>query len=325
MWEASINGFKVHLRMERSLSAHTIEAYERDVKILTRYLLQAGKPVGPASVSLAELEGCVRWVAELGMTASSQARMISGIRTFFRYLLLEDMIPHDPSQLLEAPKTPRKLPDFLSVEEIDAMIARVPEHVGYKKDPKTGEYKLDPETGQKIPNDAHLVQRNIALLETMYACGLRVSEAVGLRLSQLYFQEGFIRVTGKGDKERLIPIGDSTVEHINIYRKDFRSRIDIARGHEDILFLNRRGRGLTRVMVFLIIKELAVLANIKKNISPHTFRHSFATHLVEAGADLVSVQEMLGHESITTTEIYTHLNREYLRDMLVQFHPAFNR
>ncbi|WP_298715747.1 site-specific tyrosine recombinase [Chitinophaga sp.] len=305
MWEASVNGFRVHLRMERSLSQHTIEAYERDVRVLTRYLVQAGKPVGPESVTLEELEACVRWVAGLGMTASSQARMISGIRTFFRYLQREDLISHDPAQLLEAPKTPRKLPDFLSVEEIDAIIEQVPNY-GTEKDPA-------------------IIQRNTALLETMYCCGLRVSEAVGLRLSQLHFHDGYIRVLGKGDKERLVPIGRSAIGHINTYREEFRQFAPIARGHEDILFLNRRGKGLTRVMVFLIIKELARLANIKKNISPHTFRHSFATHLVEGGADLVAVQEMLGHESITTTEIYTHLNREYLRDMLVQFHPGFHR
>lgn len=315
MWKASVNGFKVHLRMERSLSAHTIEAYERDVRILTRYLAQAGKAVGPESVGLEDLEACVRWAAELGMTASSQARMISGLRTFFRYLMLEDLIPHDPSQLLETPKTPRKLPDFLSVDEIDRIIGKVPEYVGFR---------VDPHTGETVPKDPHLVQRNIALLETMYACGLRVSEAVGLRLSQLHFQEGYIQVTGKGDKERLIPIGGSTIGHIQAYRT-VRSQVPIARGHEDILFLNRRGKGLTRVMVFLIIKELARLAGINKNISPHTFRHSFATHLVEGGADLVAVQEMLGHESITTTEIYTHLNREYLRDMLVQYHPGYHR
>lgn len=306
MWDASINGFRAHLRVERSLSQNTIEAYERDVRILTRYLVQADKPLSPDAVTLTELKDCVRWVAELGMTASSQARMISGIRTFFRYLQLEDLIPHDPSQLLEAPKSARKLPDFLSVEEIDLIISLVP--------------TLDPKG-----TNPDLVQRNVAILETMYCCGLRVSEAVGLQLSQLHFTEGYIRVLGKGDKERLVPIGKTAMEHINIYIQQYRQFYKIKKGHEDILFLNRRGQGLTRVMIFLIIKQLAMMANIKKNISPHTFRHSFATHLVEGGADLVAVQEMLGHESITTTEIYTHLNREYLRDMLVQFHPGFHR
>lgn len=296
--------------MERSLSQHTIEAYERDVRSLTRYLIQAGKPVGPDAVTREELEAFVRWVAELGMTATSQARMISGIRAFFRYLQLEDMIPYDPSQLLETPKTARKLPDFLSVGEINDIIAQIPFSVG--------------KTKSGADKDPHTIPRNIALLETMYCCGLRVSEAVGLRISQLYFHDGYIKVLGKGDQERLIPIGASAMEYINIYRKEHREH-KVARGHEDILFLNRRGQGLTRVMVFLMIKRLAAMANIKKNISPHTFRHSFATHLVEGGADLVAVQEMLGHKSITTTEIYTHLDREYLRDMLIQFHPGFLR
>ncbi len=259
MWKASINGFRVHLRMERSLSQHTIEAYERDVKGLTRYLALVGKPVGPEAVALEDLEGCIRWVAELGMTATSQARMISGFRTFFRYLLLEDMITHDPSQLLETPKIPRKLPDFLSVEEIDALIAKVPDYIGYTAD----------KHGNVVCKDPHLVERNITLLETMYCCGLRVSEAINLQISQLHFEEGYVRITGKGNKERLIPVGGSTINLIKKYRDEFRSKLPIARGHEDILFLNRRGKGLTRVMVFIIIKELAELAGIKKNISPY--------------------------------------------------------
>ncbi|MGN6511904.1 MAG: site-specific tyrosine recombinase [Chitinophaga sp.] len=298
MWEAAINGFKIHLRLERSLSANTIEAYERDVQVLTRYLVMENKPLAPEEVTLEELQGCVRWVASLGMTATSQSRIISGIRMFFRFLLLQDMIKADPSQLLEAPKVRRKLPDFLSFEEIERLI---------------GGIDLSKPEGH----------RNKAILETRYSCGLRVSEAISLQISHLYFDEGFIRVIGKGDKERLIPIGSTAIKYISLYYEGTRRQMAVKKGHEDILFLNRRGAALSRVMIFLMIKDLAAKAQINKTISPHTFRHSFATHLVEGGADLVAVQEMLGHESITTTEIDTHLNREYLRDMLQQYHPGF--
>jgi integrase/recombinase XerD len=233
------------------------------------------------------------------MSATSQARIISGIRTFYKYCLLEDISSADPTTLLEAPKLKRALPDVLTFPEIESIIAQI-----------------DVSTAEGT--------RNKAILETMYSCGLRVSEVVNLKLSQLYFDVGFIRVIGKGNKERLVPIGSSAIKYVNIYRSTVRVHQSIQSGEEDILFLNRRGKRLTRVMIFLIIKELAKKAGIKKTISPHTFRHSFATHLVEGGADLRAVQEMLGHESITTTEIYTHLDREFLRKTLEQFHPGFN-
>jgi integrase/recombinase XerD len=233
----------------------------------------------------------------LGMTQSSQARIISGIRTFYKYCLLEDICTIDPTALLEAPKLKRTLPDVLSFREIESIIASI---------------------DLSIPEGT----RNKAIIETMYSCGLRVSEVVNLKLSQLYLDVGFIRVIGKGDKERLVPIGSSAIKYITIYLNT-RKHVVIQRGEEDILFLNRRGKRLTRVMIFLIIKDLVKKAGINKNISPHTFRHSFATHLVEGGADLRAVQEMLGHESITTTEIYTHLDREFLRKTLEQFHPGF--
>ena len=233
------------------------------------------------------------------MTPGSQARIISGLKSFFKYCLQEHLITSDPSCLLESPKLKKTLPDILSFDEIEKII---------------GQLDLSkPEGG-----------RNKAMLETLYSCGLRVTELVNLRISCLFLQDGFVRVIGKGDKERLVPIGSDAIKYINIYRLDIRVHIAIKPGNEDILFLNRRGSKLSRVMIFLIIKQMARLAAINKTISPHTFRHSFATHLVEGGADLRAVQEMLGHESITTTEIYTHLDREYLRDTLQQFHPAFS-
>lgn len=306
MWESSINRFRIHLKIERSLSPNTIEAYERDVKTLTQYLVANNLPLAPQDVTLHHLKACAEWIASLGMTGTSQARIIAGIRAFFRFLLMQGLIPADPSQLLEAPKAGRKLPDFLTYEEIEMLIAAIP--LGGNG------------SGRRDTGEGH---RNKAIIETMYSCGLRVSEAVNLQISRLYLDDGFIRVTGKGDKERLVPIGQSAIREINLYCNTIRNKLDIKKGHEDILFLNRRGARLSRVMIFLVIKDLAEKAQLGKSISPHTLRHSFATHLVEGGADLVAVQEMLGHESITTTEIYTHLNREYLRDMLQQFHPRF--
>jgi integrase/recombinase XerD len=244
------------------------------------------------------LQQFVKWINELGMTATSQARIISGIRSFYKYCLAEQIAQKDPSLLLEAPRTKRTLPDTLSFAEIESLIAQV---------------------DQSTPDGG----RNKAILETMYSCGLRVSELIGLKISCLYLDVGYVRVTGKGDKERLVPIGNDAVKYIKQYKDLIRSHQLIKNGYEDILFLNKRGTGLSRVMIFYIIKDLAAKAGITKNISPHTFRHSFATHLVEGGADLRAVQEMLGHESITTTEIYTHLDRDYLRDTLHQFHPAF--
>jgi integrase/recombinase XerD len=298
MWEAYKKGFKAYLGLERSLSDHSVQAYLSDIDKLTLFLQAAGLQKTPAELQLPDLQQFVRWVAELGMTQTSQARIISGVRAFYKYCLLEDIATKDPTTLLEAPKLLRQLPDVLSFEEIEAIIARI--------DLST------PEGG-----------RNKAILETLYSCGLRVSEVVNLKLSQLYFDVGFIRVVGKGNKERLVPIGSSAIKYISIYKNNIRVHQAVKPGEEDILFLNRRGRRLTRVMIFLIIKDLVKQAGINKTISPHTFRHSFATHLVEGGADLRAVQEMLGHESITTTEIYTHLDREFLRKTLQQFHPGF--
>lgn len=298
MWDIYLKGFKAYLQLERSLSANSIEAYLRDVEKLAQYLLSAGHKLPPDQVVLSHLQDFVQSIATLGMTATSQARIISGIKAFYKYLLLEDIIKIDPTQLLEAPKTRRQLPDVLTFDEIERIIAKV----------KAG----TPEG-----------QRNRAILETMYSCGLRVSEVTSLKISQLHFDAGFIRVVGKGDKERLIPIGRDAMKYINIYKEEVRVHVPIKKGQEDILFLNRRGSALTRVMIFLVIKDLTAAAGITKQVSPHTFRHSFATHLVEGGADLRAVQEMLGHESITTTEIYTHLDREFLRNTLQQFHPRF--
>lgn len=298
MWEPYKKGYKAYLQLEKSLSENSVEAYLRDIDKLTSYFEQNGDNRAPSSITLKDLEAFVQWISQLGMMPGSQARIISGLKSFFKYCLTEQITSTNPTELLEAPKLKRALPDVLSFEEIENIIAEI--------DLST------PEGG-----------RNKAMLETLYSCGLRVTELVNLKLSCLYLDVGFIRVTGKSDKERLVPIGSDAIKYINIYRSSIRVHIEIKPGNEDILFLNRRGSQLTRVMVFLIIKDLAKKAGIKKTISPHTFRHSFATHLVEGGADLRAVQEMLGHESITTTEIYTHLDRKFLRDTLQLFHPAF--
>ena len=298
MWDAHKKGYKAWLRLEKSLSENSVEAYLHDVQRLTDYLLIAELKKNPDEIILKDLEKFTKWINELGMTNASQARMISGLRSFFKYCLIEEIITIDPAALLEAPKNIRKLPDTLSFDEIELIIATI---------------DLSKPEGE----------RNKAIVETLYSCGLRVSELVNLKISNLHIDVGYIRVTGKGNKERLIPIGSDAVKYIGIYKENIRTHIDIKKGEEDYLFLNRRGARLSRVMIFLILKELAKKAGITKNISPHTFRHSFATHLVEGGADLRAVQEMLGHESITTTEIYTHLDREFLRTTLHQFHPAF--
>lgn len=298
MWEPYKKGFKAYLQLEKSLSDNSIGAYLADIEKLTAFMQMNAVQKTPADIELSDLQCFIKYIAELGLTQSSQARIISGIRAFYKYGLLEDIVQKDPTTLLEAPKLKRQLPDILSFEEIENIIAQI--------DVSTAEGG-----------------RNKAILETLYSCGLRVSEVVNLKLSQLFLDVGFVRIIGKGNKERLVPIGSSAVKYIEIYRKDIRVHIPIKPGEEDILFLNRRGRRLSRVMIFLIIKDLVKKAGIAKNISPHTFRHSFATHLVEGGADLRAVQEMLGHESITTTEIYTHLDREFLRQTLQQFHPAF--
>ncbi|NDE11231.1 MAG: site-specific tyrosine recombinase XerD [Chitinophagia bacterium] len=298
MWEAYKKGYKAFLQLEKSLSDNSVEAYLHDIEKLTTWIQQTEHLKTPQQIVLKDLENFIRWISELGMTPGSQARIISGLRSFFKYCLQEQIITTSPAMLLESPKLKRSLPDVLSFEEISAMINCI---------------DLSKSEGG----------RNKAILETLYSCGLRVTEAVNLRISCLHLDLGFIRVIGKGDKERLIPIGSDAAKYIEIYKNDIRIHLSIKPGNEDVLFLNRRGAKLSRVMIFLIIKELARLAEIKKTISPHTLRHSFATHLVEGGADLRAVQEMLGHESITTTEIYTHLDREYLRSTLQQFHPAF--
>lgn len=298
MWEPYKKGFKAYLELEKSLSANSVNAYLRDIEHLTFFLQEKGSLKNPGEITLKDLQQFIKWIAELGMSDTSQARIISGIRAFYKYCLLEEITKTDPGILLEAPKLKRTLPDTLSFEEIEKIIAAI---------------DLSKPEGS----------RNKAILETMYSCGLRVSEVTGLRISQLYLDVGFIRVTGKGDKERLVPIGSTAVKYINIYKNNIRVHSTPAKGSEDILFLNNRGAKLSRVMIFYIIKDLALKAGIRKTISPHTFRHSFATHLVEGGADLRAVQEMLGHASITTTEIYTHLDREFLRKTLEQFHPGF--
>lgn len=298
MWEPYKRGFKAYLQLEKSLSENSVEAYLHDIEKLTTYFEQADIAKPPKEIVLKDLEGFLRWITELGMLPGSQARIISGLKSFFRYCLLEQIIVADPTALLEAPKLKRTLPDILSFEEIENII---------------GQIDLSTAEGG----------RNKAMLETLYSCGLRVTELVNLRISSLHLDLGFVSVIGKGDKERLVPIGSDAVKYINIYKDNIRVHITVQPGNEDVLFLNRRGSKLSRVMVFLVIREMTKKAGIKKTISPHTFRHSFATHLVEGGADLRAVQEMLGHESITTTEIYTHLDRKFLRDTLHKFHPAF--
>lgn len=298
MWEAYKKGFKAYLQLEKSLSDHSVEAYLRDVEKLTSFLLATDQKKSPAETDFKNLQQFVKWVSELGMTPSSQARTISGIKAFYKYCLIEDIVTADPTALLEAPKLKKSLPDVLSFDEIEKMIGEIDQS--------------KPEGG-----------RNKAILETMYSCGLRVTEVVNLQISCLYLDVGFIRVIGKGDKERLVPIGADAIKYIKLYKDNIRVHVLLKKGCEDILFVNRRGGQLSRIMIFYIIKDLAKKAGITKNIFPHTLRHSFATHLVEGGADLRAVQEMLGHESITTTEIYTHLDRDFLRSTLQQFHPAF--
>jgi integrase/recombinase XerD len=295
-WQSTLNGFRTYLQLERSLSANSVEAYLHDVEKLLQFFRAKKLEVNAQQVTLKHLQAFVKWLSELGMSPFTQARVISGIKAFYKYLLMEDITAHDPTALLESPRLSRKLPDVLTHEEIDRMISFID--------------RSKPEG-----------ERNKAILETLYGCGLRVSELVDLRISNISFDNEFIRVTGKGNKERLVPIGSFALEQIKLYKDFVRSQLVISPGNSDILFLSRRGKKLSRVFIFLIIKELAASAGLKKSISPHTFRHSFATALVEGGADLRAVQDMLGHESITTTEIYTHLDREYLRSVITEFHP----
>ena len=298
MWEGYKKGFKAYLQLEKSLSANSIAAYLHDIEWLSAYLLDMGLATTPADVKLEHLQGFVKYLNELGVAPASQARMVSGIRSFYKYALTEQIADHNPAALLDLPKLSRKLPEVLSFHEIEQMLAAI-----------------DLSTPEGV--------RNRAILETLYSCGLRVSELTNLFISNLFFEVGFIRVTGKGSKERIVPIGRDAIRYINMYRDSIRCHLPVKEKHSDILFLNRNAGPLSRVMVFYVIKALVVKAGIRKQVSPHTFRHSFATHLVEGGADLRAVQQMLGHESITTTEIYTHLDREYLRETLSTFHPAF--
>jgi integrase/recombinase XerD len=294
--ESYIEDFKNYLLLEQNLSSNTVEGYLADVNRLLQYLGIQGKSIDIQSITLKDLQNFLIWLNEFGISARTQSRNISSIRSFFKFLNYTQQTASNPSALLEAPKLGRKLPVVLSIEEIDTVV---------------GAIDMSRAEGQ----------RNRAIIETLYGCGLRVSELINLKIPDIFAGEGFIRVKGKGDKERLVPIGSTALKEIDCYIKDFRNHQKIDHQSSNIVFLNRRGRQLTRVMIFTIVKDLARIAGITRNISPHTFRHSFATHLVEGGADLRAVQEMLGHESIITTEIYTHLDREYLRQAIIEHHP----
>jgi integrase/recombinase XerD len=293
-WQTSIRGFKSYLQLERGLASNTVEAYLQDVDKLVQYFEGTDKQVGQVSIN--DLRSFLVWINQLGILPPSQARILSGLKAFFSYLLIENVITNNPTALLSSPRITRKLPDTLSIVDINKLI-------------------------DAIDLSKHEGMRNKAMIEVLYGCGLRVSELTTLRLSNLFLDIDFIKIIGKGNKERLVPIGSEAIKFLRIYLNEIRIHMPIKPGKEDYIFLNNRGNPISRIMVFIIIKQLAQVAGIKKNISPHTFRHSFATHLVEGGADLRAVQEMLGHESITTTEIYTHLNRDYLRDTITQFHP----
>ena len=296
VWHHYLKSFEVFLKLEKSLSPNSVKAYMRDLNYLTQFLEMKTLDMHPKAVSLNHLTDFLHWVASIGLSARSQARMVSAIKSFFHYLLLEDEIVKSPASHLTTPKLGRKLPQVLSTEEIDEMI---------------GVIDLSKPQGQ----------RNKTIIEVIYGSGLRVSEAVELKISEVFFREEFVRIIGKGNKQRLVPLGGSAARELKIYLENHRNKIPVQKGFEDYVFLNRRGKKLTRAMIFAIVKETAQWAGIRKTISPHTLRHSFATHLVEGGADLRAVQDMLGHESITTTEIYTHLDRAYLRENLISFHP----
>ena len=293
-WETSIKGFKSYLQIERSLSDNSVQAYIRDVKKFANYAIPL--ELSELNVTRDNISGFLSEINKENISARSQARIISGIKAFYKYLIIEDYLKVNPTELIESPRIGLKLPDTLSLIEIDNLIAAV---------------DLSNKQGE----------RNRAIIETLYSCGLRVSELTGLQLSNIHFKEGYLKVIGKGDKERLAPIGGRAIKYLTLYINEVRNHQTIKKGQEDFVFLNNRGAKLTRVMIFLIIQKLTEKIGLKKKISPHTFRHSFATHLIEGGADLRAVQEMLGHESITTTEIYTHLDKEYLRSNIIQFHP----
>jgi integrase/recombinase XerD len=293
-WSRYITEFVSFLKIEKGLSANSVIAYENDVQKLMNYCIS--KKLQVKEVTYQHLQSFITELYDLGLSGRSQARIISGIKQFFTYLMLENLISQDPSELLEQPKLGRKLPEVLSIDEIDSLIGAI--NLTSKEGP-----------------------RNRAILEVLYSCGLRVSELINLKFTDLFYNEGFVRVLGKGNKERLVPLSKSVEYEINSYEEKVRSNLDIKAGHENFIFLNRRGKQLTRVMIFIIIKDLANKIDLKKSISPHTFRHSFATHLIEGGANLRAIQEMLGHESIITTEIYTHLDQSFLKDAILSFHP----
>lgn len=295
-WYVEKQGFKAYMMLERSMSENSVSAYLIDVSKLERFAEMQGWANRPQDLELEHLEQFILWLNDLGFARRSQARLISGLKTFYKYLTMEGLCTKNPTELLESPKLERTIPDVLSYGEIQQLLAAI---------------NLSKANGH----------RNRAIIETLYASGLRVTELVNLRISSLYFDLGFLQIQGKGNKERLVPIGDEAIKHIQIYLEHTRRKIKAAPGHEDFLFLSRLGKQLTRVMVFMIVKEIAKVAGVRTNISPHSFRHSFATHLIEGGADLRAVQDMLGHESILSTEIYTHLDTDYLRDTLTKFHP----
>jgi len=295
-WQPYIKAYSSHLRLEKSLSGNSINAYVSDVGKLVQYLEIHERNILPTQVNSGDLKEFLKYLGTLGISPRTQSRIISGLKSFFKYLLLEDEIRQSPAELLESPRTGRRLPEFLTQKEVEKLIDCI---------------------DLSIPEG----ERNKAIIEVLYGCGLRVSEAVNIKLSDIFFKQKFLRVTGKGNKERLVPIGSQALKQLQTYIQEVRILKHIEPGHQDVVFLNKRGKKLSRVMVFYIIKELAETAGIKKNISPHTLRHSFATHLVEGGADLRAIQEMLGHASITTTEIYTHLNRDYLRQNILDHHP----
>ncbi|ATP56379.1 tyrosine recombinase XerD [Pedobacter ginsengisoli] len=290
-----LKSFKNYLKLERSLSANSIDAYLTDIDKLFQYLESTKKTIDLKEINSNDLKLFITWINELGMLPSTQARVISGLKSFFSFLLLELVIPVDPTALLESPRLSRKLPDTLNIIEINQLIDAI---------------------DASKPDG----MRNKAILEVLYGCGLRVTELISLKISNMYYENEYIKVIGKGNKERIVPIGATALKFIKIYIKESRIHINIKKGFEDYIFLNRGGTGLSRISVFTMIKTLALKAGIKKSISPHTFRHSFATHLIEGGADLRAVQEMLGHSSITTTEIYTHLDRDYLKGIITEFH-----
>lgn len=294
-WENTLQDYRHYLKIERGLSTNSIVNYSFDVEKLMLWLQEHEISASPKNISEEEVQQFIYDLAKK-VNSRSQARVISGLRGFFNYLVFEDYRQTNPLDLIESPRTGRKLPDTLSTKEIDTLVAAI---------------DLSKPEGE----------RNRAILETLYGCGLRVSELINLRISDLFFDEGFIKVTGKGSKSRFVPIAEATQKYIQLYRDHIRAHLDIKKGHEDTLFLNRRGKKLTRAMIFTIIKNLAVSVGLQKKISPHTFRHSFATHLLENGADLRAIQQMLGHESITTTEIYVHLDRSHLRKVMEEFHP----